>query len=353
MERACRPFELALKAADSITSPLEWPFDAISLQRMMPRCDRARVGLHFTATQLAISTLTDRILGCLIGGALGDGFGGPYEGQAGPLSFHLSETLEISDDTQLTLATCEAVSNCRRISPDTIAASFLEWYRANRITGMGASTLKALRDLDAGAHWALSGRQGEMGAGNGAAMRVAPLAFVLDPDVDADRTKLRDICRITHHHDEAYIGALAIMGAIRLIAFEGRALDATLPRTIAGQLPDSRVRDRLIDLADATTTTSLGENARRFGSSAYVVDSVPLAIVAAANLSGGGIAALLQTVVEYGGDTDTNASLAGQLYGAAYGLSTSPADLIGRLSDLPLIEEICRSFARSVNSVER
>lgn len=316
---------------------------------MMRGDDTLQIRSNTMAARPTPPTFHDRILGCLLGGAVGDGFGGPYEGQAGPLIFHLPESLEISDDTQLTLATCESLAREPGVTPESIAASFLAWYRAKRLSGIGASTLKALRDLDAGAHWALSGRQGEMGAGNGAAMRIAPLAFVLDPEVDADRTKLRDICRITHHHDEAYIGALALVRAIRLVVFEGQTLNESLPKTIAAQLPDSRVRDRLLEFAEAAATQSLLECAKRLGTSAYVVDSVPLAIVAAANCSSGGIAALLQAVVECGGDTDTNASMAGQLYGAAYGLSTVPADLIGRLVDLPMIDEIARKVAQIVS----
>jgi hypothetical protein len=43
-------------------------------------------------------------------------------------------------------------------------------YNKGKLTGLGASTLKALRDLQVGAHWALSGWSGEYAAGNGAAM---------------------------------------------------------------------------------------------------------------------------------------------------------------------------------------
>src|SRR5262249_56987659 len=88
----------------------------------------------------------------------------------------------------------------RAVSPAAIADHFAHWFRQGRVTGVGASTLKALRDLAAGAHWALAGRKGERGAGNGAAMRVAPLAFCLDPEEPEQRTALRDVCRVTHHN---------------------------------------------------------------------------------------------------------------------------------------------------------
>lgn len=62
-------------------------------------------------------------------------------------------------------------------------------------------------------------------AGNGAAMRIAPLAFHVDPALAQDRQVIRDVCRITHHNDEAYVGALAIVGAVRSLAFNSSTPD--------------------------------------------------------------------------------------------------------------------------------
>jgi ADP-ribosyl-[dinitrogen reductase] hydrolase len=165
----------------------------------------------------------DRILGCILGGAIGDAFGGAYENQSPPIDFTKPRAWQLSDDTQLTLATCEAIIEAGgNIDPARIAARFVAWHRASRVTGMGASTLKALTELAAGGHWALVGRKGERAAGNGAAMRIAPLAFFLDPQSFRDKQIIRDVSRITHHHEEAYAGALAIVAAIRA-ALEIRA----------------------------------------------------------------------------------------------------------------------------------
>ena len=72
---------------------------------------------------------------------------------------------------------------------------------------MGSSTLKAMRDLAIGMHLASAGARGEYAAGNGAAMRIAPLASLLNPMDSQDRTLIRDVRRITHHSDEGYVGA--------------------------------------------------------------------------------------------------------------------------------------------------
>lgn len=297
------------------------------------------------------TSLAERIVGCILGGAVGDAMGGPYEGPHGPLTYKPPDVWLLSDDTQLTLATCEAIAANRRVDPQDVADRFLVWLRDGRITGIGGSTFKALRDLDMGAHWALSGAQGERAAGNGAAMRTAPLAFVLNPEVAADRTILRDVCRITHRNDEAYIGALAIVVAIRQVSIAGEKLDACLPSVVASKLPDSRVRDRLRDLTDTCVGNRLTECARRYGSSGYVVDSVPLAIMAASGLASIGVTRAIQSAVECGGDTDTIASMAGQIIGAAAGQAAIPKELVASLPDLESIMATAQTFADFVDSM--
>src|SRR6185503_17125161 len=143
-----------------------------------------------------------------------------------------------------------------------------------RITGMGASTLKALRDLDAGVHWALAGAKGEMSAGNGAAMRIAPLAFHLDPAITEERQIIRDVCRITHHSEESYVGALAIVTAIRSLVFDSSSPSELLTNVLRC-LPDSRVRDHIVKLDQLPDDLIVADVGNQFGSSGYVVESVP------------------------------------------------------------------------------
>ena len=53
--------------------------------------------------------VADRIRGCLLGGAIGDAMGRPFENQPGPVVYREHAPWFVSDDTQLTLATCEAI----------------------------------------------------------------------------------------------------------------------------------------------------------------------------------------------------------------------------------------------------
>jgi ADP-ribosyl-[dinitrogen reductase] hydrolase len=269
----------------------------------------------------------DAVLGFLLGGAIGDAFGGVSE----------RGVASLSDDTQLTLATCEAICETGRADPAAIAASFLRWFNSRRLSGLGSATLKALRDLQGGAHWGIAGASGEMAAGNGGAMRIAPLALL----PTADRVVIRDVVRVTHRHDEAYMGALAVVIAMR--GNWAPSPDAAL-RTVAADIPDCRVRDQLVRVADLGPA-SLDDVARCSGTSGWVVETVPLALAAAWHMAESSFAATLDELVHIGGDTDTIASIAGQVAGVRLGARRLPPELLSLVPERPLIEDIGRRFS--------
>ncbi|CAA6692294.1 MULTISPECIES: ADP-ribosylglycohydrolase family protein [unclassified Lentimonas] len=207
--------------------------------------------------------LSNQIRGCIYGGALGDAYGSAVEGQASAehFTFESVDSPRITDDTQLTLATCEALSGNTGSIPDQIAASFADWYQHGKVTGMGSSTLKALRDLSMGAEWMISGARGEMSAGNGAAMRIAPLAF-LKTHPDDFRFLIRDVSSITHKNDEAYVGALAVVIIIQDIR-KGVGIKESL-KALPDELPDTRVRDQICK-ANRLTDHSIEDAAQILG----------------------------------------------------------------------------------------
>lgn len=282
--------------------------------------------------------ISEKFEACIIGGAIGDAWGSSYENEVQidtSKTYILGRTPEnkrtwaITDDTQLTLASCEALSDDKGFSPKLLSEYFIKYYKERKLTGIGASTLKAIIELEEGGHWSQVGRSGEYAAGNGAAMRIAPFAFIKT----ISREDVRDVCKITHKNDEAYTGALAVFLSIKAIINKEWNGNNNLFDLLIPQLPDTRVRDRLIEI------NSMGENRpisdiSKLGNNGYVVNSVPFAIFAASQILKLGITNMFQTIIDLGGDTDTNSSIAGQIAGTLIGLENIPDELLSQLKTL-------------------
>ena len=292
-------------------------------------------------------TLKQRVLGSLFAGAVADAFGNLYEGKPNGLKCNLvADSYSItSDDTQLTLATCESIVRSGGVAPEKVAEAFLEIHTSDGIRGVGSSTLKAMRDLEVGAHWYLAGARGERAAGNGAAMRIAPLGFLLNLDLDELPTIVRDVSSITHHNDEAYAGALAVVLCIRMIV-EGRDR-LTIIWQLIDLLPDTQVRDCLKKLQE-DSEISIGQASEISGTSGFVAESVPLAIFAGLKGFDCGLSEIIETVVGCGGDTDTIGSMAGQIAGAILGVNSDLLGLLEKLDDRDAIRRNVEAFAKFV-----
>ncbi len=57
---------------------------------------------------------------------------------------------------------------------------------------------------------------------------------------------------------------------------------------------------------------------------------------------------MLEEIIAAGGDTDTNASLAGQVAGTALGLHRLPKEFVERLPQAELVFGIARTFAEKI-----
>jgi ADP-ribosylglycohydrolase len=94
--------------------------------------------------------------------------------------------------------------------------------------------------------------------------------------------------------------------------------------------------------------TPLLEIARRFGCSGYVAESVPLALRGASRIRSLDFKNVLVELIVCGGDTDTIASIAGQVAGALIGRSRLSEEMIARTPDRDAVESIAIAFAESL-----
>lgn len=91
-------------------------------------------------------TKAQRFEGCIIGGAIGDALGSAYENvieQKDENTLYLfgkpekvTPTWQITDDTQLTLATIEAMIEDIQLKPETLVKHFLKLYKQRKLRGI-------------------------------------------------------------------------------------------------------------------------------------------------------------------------------------------------------------------------
>ncbi|MBG8553338.1 ADP-ribosylglycohydrolase family protein [Hymenobacter guriensis] len=298
--------------------------------------------------------LYEKFQGCLLAGAIGDAWGSSFENeQALPAAstFYLggqparTRNWALTDDTQLTLATCEVLA-AGPFDPGHLGQQFVAYYRQGKLTGLGATTLQAIRDTEAGMHWTQTGRRGHFAAGNGAAMRIAPFAFY----PTTTRKTIYDACRITHQNEDAYAGALAVYLAIRAALHQTWTGRNNLLALVLPELPDTNLKDRLQELSLYPPEATIVE-AARLGNNGHVVNSVPFAIFCATKVPDLGLTRLLQQLMATGGDTDTNASMAGQIAGALVGLAGVPPELLQKLAQLPDYQWLRDTITRTMPKV--
>ncbi len=302
-------------------------------------------------------TKKESFLGSMFLGAIGDAMGSGYENLK-PLDdtiFYPFEKPEkkipewrITDDTQLTVITCEALLEDPMLDPKTLSNYFISYFSKGMIKGIGASTLKAFQELQLGSDWSQVGRKGEYAAGNGAAMRISPLAFY----DNISRERIEEICSITHQNSEAYVGALAIVLCIQNIRKGNWNDKISLMKLIIPNLPDSRVRDRLLEIDALVSTKSITEIAT-LGNDGYVVNSIPLSIFAANMIKDNHISFIFDQLIASGGDTDTNCSLTGQICGAYLGINKVPLlfkKKLEKLEEYSWIKQITEKLGKTIES---
>lgn len=279
---------------------------------------------------LDLVLLRDRCRGALIGVGLGDAIGAPFEGQASPKPEAIVERLwsphelRTTDDTAMTLAVGEAIVAAGHVDQDQLVRHLADRYLADPDRGYGR-TPDVLTAIHRGEPWreATGGPDGGL-EGDGAAMRVAPVAIVAHTSIELTSTWAAEQAEVTHAHPTAIDGA-------RLIALATRqALVSPAPpdRTDWTRLPALLAEHADTDvIATALRATAPAPGADIPGTAAA---AVPAAIHIASQ-HGDDLVAAIRAAVALGGDTDTIAAMAAGIVGAHLGLTSIASALVDRL----------------------
>ena len=306
----------------------------------------------------------DRFSGCLIGQCVGDavGFmvegsspevcrryadavllaGHPYEGRRGGFAFG-----QYSDDSQLARALMQSYVELGRFDPSDYAARIAALFSEGRIVGAGWSTSQAAARLAEGVSWERAGTP-PPSAGNGSAMRAAPIGLMFYDDPEALIAAAHDQGRITHADPRCSAGAVAIAAAVaRVLILAGEPIvpDALIPALATSAATfDAGVADALRRLAaivplapDAAIGAIVEAGQPDFreppvGIHPFVTTSVMWSLYAFLRAPDD-YTEVIHTAVAAGGDVDTTAAMAGAIAGARNGLDAIPAMIVQRLND--------------------
>jgi len=313
------------------------------------------------------------VLGCLLGCAVGDSIGLPYEGLSAarvkkfaklPLTQKLAFRRGLlSDDTDHTIFVAQALlqagaiagSQSERNKPDIeVFRNKLSWKLRFWLlclpAGIGFGTLRAILRM-----WLGFAKPGVFSAGNGPAMRSAIIGAVFAHDAALRRNFVHTSTTLTHTDPQAFAGAMAVAEiAAQLVAgtWQQRPSVEELNALLQKVSDDPHWRKALAGISECCQTPDpVAAAAARFGGKngvqGYVMHSVPFAVVVWHTYFND-VLGCVQAIVLTGGDTDTNAAIAGALAGASPNAEI-PENWLAWIADWPHSLSYLRQLAAALN----
>jgi ADP-ribosyl-[dinitrogen reductase] hydrolase len=352
----------------------------------------------------------ERVLACLIGGAIGDAFGFEVEfnnlseirerfGERGVRMPVLHEgKLIVSDDTQMTLFTLEGLlgslenrgTDKESAIISSIRQAYLDWLDTQRLGAQSGgkhtfgwlhhqTEMRARRApgntclsaLGSGGHGTMS-KAINNSKGCGGVMRVAPIGLI-GPGADA-HTVFRlagEAAALTHGHPSGYLSAGVMASVVRLLV-DGMNLDTrrrsfyslgAIDQSCGNLLAFPGHEETLAAVNGAVALAARGLNhnaflgteavaANGFNCHAEAVETLgggwvgeeALAIALYAVLSAESFVEAVSIGANHSGDSDSTASIAGQLWGAMNGLGGMPHDWVTALDVLPPLLRLARQL---------
>jgi ADP-ribosyl-[dinitrogen reductase] hydrolase len=276
-------------------------------------------------------TIEERALGAFLGFAVGDALGatvefmtrreieakyGVHRKMIGGGWLHLAPG-QITDDTEMALALGRSVVRKGGFMATDVCDEFAAWLKSGPVD-IGNTCRRGIRRYMI--HGSTEGVFCEGDGGNGAAMRLLPLAIatLYRPDLFEKWTLSQ--CRITHHHPLSDDASLAFGRMVQAL-LRGDGIKGA--REVAKGLVDKHRTFRF--------------EPYKGQSSAYIVDTVQT--VFHFYFVNDSFKTCVIETVNQGGDADTTGALAGMLAGATYGLSDIPQAWLSKL-DRKISDEI-------------
>ena len=280
------------------------------------------------------------IVGSVLGLALGDALGAPFEGRRAAEIPDPLPALELpwmglppgstTDDTAMARNLVRSLAARGEFDPDDLVARQLDWFRSgppdvDAFTGRVLSGVDRGEDAFEAARSVWEERGPEVSAGNGSVMYCPPLGLAYANRAEELVEVAPKLSALTHFDERCRTAVVAVTLTV-----------AALTR---GQSPEGAVAAALTAVVDRDGGEELEYLVEMAGVGRRIdgPDQGFCLFTAGVGLQSllgtGDFEAEVRRVVSLGGDTDTNAAVAGALLGALVGEKGVPPAWLDRLQD--------------------
>ncbi|WP_324678021.1 ADP-ribosylglycohydrolase family protein [Hymenobacter sp. GOD-10R] len=315
---------------------------------------------------LVSNTLEIQIRSALLGLAVGDALGVPVEFESRArrkldpvVTMRAYGTYNQpagtwSDDASLTF--CLAESLCRGYDLRDLSRRFINWYEHGywtphgEVFDIGVTTREAIQRSKAHPELVLAGRTDEYSNGNGALMRILPLAFYQTDAPLRERFRLiLDVSAVTHGHVRSAVACLLYLEMAVHLQNQLSPTDAyaRLCQEAPSKLYELNIPAQEADRFEVVLSGRLMDRPRTaIDSSGYVLHTLEAALWCLLRYET--YAETVLAAVNLGDDTDTTGAVAGGLAGLYYGEAAIPAEWLQVLARRSDIEELSHRLALAV-----
>ena len=302
----------------------------------------------------------------IIGFAVGDALGVPVEFlNRGLLQKHpLKEMIGYgshgvpegtwSDDTSLTIAAMDSITENDGIDFEDIMYRFTEWVDYAKYTAtdelfdIGISTRKAILNFKKGEKATDCGTKGINENGNGSLMRMLPFVYYLKTSNFSEEEKtmlINQASSLTHAHEISRLGCKIYADYVDLL-LDGvdkvKALELLKKVDYSKYYSADSIKAYKRILKDDLNSLDINQ----IKSSGFVVDSLEASLWC--TLKNKNYEDAVVTAVNLGDDTDTIGAITGSLNGIIYGENNIPKRWLDKLKKKEYLEELSTEFVNTI-----
>jgi ADP-ribosyl-[dinitrogen reductase] hydrolase len=284
--------------------------------------------------------IADRITGSVLGLALGDAVGAPFEGRRAVEVPDPIPAMELpwmglppgstTDDTAMARNLVRSLAARGEFDSDDLVARHLEWFRSGP-PDIDAFTRRVLSRVDQGedafeaARSVWEERGPEVSAGNGSVMYCAPLGLAYADRAEELAEVAPKLSALTHYDERCRTAVLAVTVATAALA-RGQSSEGAVAAALTAVVDrgGGEELEYLVEMAGVGRRIDGPDQGFCLFTAGVALQSL---------LGTGNFEIEVSRVVALGGDTDTNAAVAGAILGALVGENGLPRPWFDRLQD--------------------